>query len=561
MGKIFMHTDNMLRNNSLSCFVFGRIFALMGLLVLLFSCQNTKDKAKSLLSGSEPKKLSLCISSDVSSLDPRYGVDATSSQIIKMLFEGLMYVDVKGHVAHAIAHSHKISSNKKIYTFHLRPCQWSNGMDITAYDFEYTWKSVICANQKYRSMAAHHFYIIKNVSKFLKSECSLDEVGIRALDARTFQVELEEAVPYFLESITNTWFFPICKFTDQTNGHWARESGKGFVCSGPFHLKRHRHNNEIFMEKNPLFWDAENVALHRVSVSVVKDTMTRLCLFEKGRINWVGRPLSGLPLDACAILKKENKITLSPSLGLYWYFFNTERFPFTNKKMRQAFSYALNRGEITDYILQAGEEPATTVLPSAYGLTESAFKDNNKEKAKELFASALSELGIKKENLPELTISYNTDETHQNVAQAIQHQLYSVLGVKVKLRHTEWKVHYSNLMQGDYCIGGMMWHSWVRDPIYILQTFRSKDDGINLSRWQNDQYQKTLAASDRETNETQRRKLLAVAQSILMEEMPVMPIYFTSTAYGKSENLRNVNVLESSMLDVRHAYFEERSSR
>lgn len=106
-----------------------------------------------------------------------------------------------------------------------------------------------------------------------------------------------------------------------------------------------------------------------------------------------------------------------------------------------------------------------------------------------------------------------------------------------------------------------MWHSWVRDPIYILQTFRSKDDGINLSRWQNDQYQKTLAASDRETNETQRRKLLAVAQSILMEEMPVMPIYFTSTAYGKSENLRNVNVLESSMLDVRHAYFEESSSR
>lgn len=553
---------NSLKNKMLGECFFCKLFATTSLLMLGFSCQNTRDKAKSILATTEPKKLSLCISSDVSSLDPRYGVDATSSQIIRMLFEGLMYIDTKGQVAHAIARAHEVSPDKKTYTFYLRSCQWSNGMDITAYDFEYSWKSILSANQKQRSMAAHHFYIIKNVAKFLKSEGELDEIGIRALDARTFQIELEEAVPYFLESITNTWFFPICKFADQTNGQWAQESGKGFVCSGPFHLKRHRHNNEIFMEKNPLFWDAENVALHRVSVSVVRDTMTRLCLFEKGRVDWVGRPLSGLPLDACAILKKENKITVSPSLGLYWYFFNTERFPFTNKKMRQAFAYALNREEITNYILQAGEEPALAVLPLAYGLqASSSFKDNNKEKAQELFASALSELGIKKENLPELTISYNTDETHQSVAQAIQHQLFSVLGVKVKLRHTEWKVHYSNLMQGDFCIGGMMWHSWVRDPIYILQTFRSKDDGINMSRWQNTEFQEILAASDRETDENQRKKLLSAAQSLLMEEMPVMPIYFTSTAYGKSENLRNVNVIESSILDIRHAYFEEKSNR
>jgi len=475
-----------------------------------------------------------------------------------MLFEGLMYIDSSGSVLPAIAESYEVSSDQKTYIFHIKSCQWSNGMDITAYDFEYSWKSIIDFPEKHRSMAVHNFFIIKNVAKYGSSLCKLEEIGIKALDAKTLRVDLENPVPYFLEALTNTWFFPVCKFIDQTSPNWAAESKKAFVCSGPFHLQEHFHNNQVLLYKNPLFWDASRVILNGISISIVKDPMTQLCLFEKGQIYWLGKPLSGLPLDACAILKKEKKISLHTSCGVYWYFFNTDRFPFTNRKIRKAFAFALNRREITEYVLQANEQPANSILPAAYGINQEGFLlDNNKEKARLLLAEGLQELGIKRKNLPEITINYNSDEIHQNVAQIVQQQIFAVLGVKVKLRHAEWKVHYSNLRQGDFSIGGMVWHSLVGDPIYILQAFRLKDHGINISRWQNIEYQELLTASDQEKDPLLRKKILRQAHAILMEEMPVIPVYFTSIAYGKSDKLQSVTILESSMLDFRHAYFSK----
>ena len=536
-----------------------RYFLMLGFgAILVFSCEK---KALGSLETRLPKvqdKLSLCISSDVSSLDPRYGLDGTSTQVIKMLFEGLVYIDSSGKVAPAIAASYEISSDKKTYVFHLKDCQWSNGMDITAYDFEYTWKSILKGKQDQRSAAIHNFRVIKNVSAYLYGDVGLHEVGVQSLDAKTLKVELENPIPYFLEAISNTCFFPVCKLIDKTNPQWAREKEKKFVCNGAFHLLYHHYDNEVLLEKNPLFWDSKHVSLHKISVLVVEDAMTRLCLFEKGKIDWIGKPLSGLPLDACAILKKEDKITTFPSLAIYWYFFNTERFPFTNKKMRKAFAYAINRKEITDYVLQFNEIPATELLSKAYGLVEEEhFQDNDSEKAKVLLEEALLELGLKKENLPELSISYNSDEIHSNVAQIIQHQIFTVLGVKVKLKHVDWKTHYSNLVQGDYCIGGMMWQSWVRDPIYILQTFRSKNDGINMSRWENRLYQDVLDASEKEMNLTKRKELLALAQRIILEEMPVIPVYFNSITFSKHKELKDVSLVESSQIDFRHAYFEE----
>ncbi|MBM3207574.1 MAG: peptide ABC transporter substrate-binding protein [Chlamydiae bacterium] len=533
-------------------------FLFFFILLLASSCESAARQAKKLMNEKRNKNLFLSISADVMSLDPRYGADGTSSQVIKMLFEGLMYNDSDGKVSPAIAESFEVSPDKKSYLFTLRECQWSNGIDVTAYDFEYAWKSVVDLNNKQASMAAHNFFILKNVLKYRSQECDLDQIGVRALDARTLKVELENPIPYFLEALTNTWFFPVCKMVDQNAKIWNKEIGKGFVCNGPFQPVEHKLDYKIVMEKNPLFWDACNVQLSKINIFIIKDAMTRFCLFEKGRIDWLGKPLSGLPLDACAILRKEKKINLSPSLGVYWYFFNTERFPFTNKNMRKAFAFAVNRTEITEFMLQSDEEPADSILPLAYGVNQKKYFDENSlSKAREYFDIGLIELGIKKENLPELTISYNTDEIHQNVAQIIQQQIYEVLGVKLKLRHVDWRIHYANLIQGDFCIGGMMWHSWIRDPIYILQTFKDHDDGINMARWYNEKFKQLLWLSDKEVNLSKRKKLLSEALDVLMEEMPVIPIYFTSIAYGKAENLKNAIVLENSMLDFRHAYFSE----
>jgi len=146
---------------------------------------------------------------------------------------------------------------------------------------------------------------------------------------------------------------------------------------------------------------------------------------------------------------------------------------------------------------------------------------------------------------------------HQRVAEALQEQWQKVFGITIKLEKQEWKFHYDKLQKGDYQIGGMAWRSWLRDPIYLLQTFRYKDDGINMSRWQHKSYQTLLQASERELNNNKRLNYFRQAEALLMHEMPVIPIYFTTICYSKSESLKNVYLSDLYEVDFRWAYLEE----
>nr|NGX38369.1 Oligopeptide-binding protein OppA [Chlamydiota bacterium] len=130
-------------------------------------------------------------------------------------------------------------------------------------------------------------------------------------------------------------------------------------------------------------------------------------------------------------------------------------------------------------------------------------------------------------------------------------------GLNIKLENQDWKVHYGKLQKGNFQIGGMAWQSWLRDPIYILQTFRDRSDGVNMSRWENAAYQTYLSQAEEEVDPARRRQLYNEAQSILMEEMPVIPIYFPTIAYSKSKKLKNVYISELFEADFRWAYFEE----
>ncbi len=542
--------------------IFNRLsrfgLALFFLLLSLSSCFTSPSSVRK---STEKTCLNLSLSSNVRSLNPGIGIDGASAVVIKMLFEGLVYRDAEGHIQPALAREYTISQDRKTYTFYLKNSDWSNGLPVTAYDFEYAWKKVIGRHQESRSTAVHHFYIIKNVARYLREECSLDEVGVRAIDEKILEVELQNPVPYFLEAIATGSFFPICKVVDEKNPNWALESGEGFVCNGPFRLDLHKFDNELILEKNPRFWDARDVRLEEVKICIVKDSMTSLHLFEKGEIDWIGRPLGKLPLDALDQLKKEKKLTILPCLGIYWYLFNTEKFPFHNKNIRLAFAYALHRKEIAEYVLQAGEKPAMGILPEPFGFqTQPYFEDHNVEKARELLAKGLKELGISLEEFPEITLSFNEDETHRKVASTIREQLYKGLGITICLRPLEWGVHFSSLVHGDFALGGFAWHSWMRDPIYTFQSFLNKTDGINMSRWEHSGYQRLIARSEEEADPIARREILHQAEQVLMEELPILPIYFTTIAFAKSKRLAGEWISELCLVDFRYAYFLEQAS-
>jgi oligopeptide transport system substrate-binding protein len=244
-------------------------------------------------------------------------------------------------------------------------------------------------------------------------------------------------------------------------------------------------------------------------------------------------------------------------MGVYWYFVNTEAYPFNNKKMRKAFAYAIHRKAITDHILQEGEMPALGVLPKLLNVSNRPyFPDHEVNEARKLFQEALDEMGITKEQLPPITLSYNSSEYHQRTAQIVQEQWLKAFGIKVKLEQEEWKVHYQKLISGNFQIGGMGWHSWLRDPIYIMQTFRYRADGINMSRWEHPLYQSLLEATEHEVNKEKRRTLFYEAEKLLMDEMPVIPVYFTSICYAKKDGLKNVYISELNQLDFKWAEYK-----
>lgn len=524
------------------------LFSLFAILFLATGCSskmNEKDKKRLL-------PITMC--SEVRSLDPSIGIDDASEIIIKMLFEGLVTIDLSGNLIPAAAERYEISPDLKTYTFFLRDSLWSNGSPVTAYDFEYAWKRIITGGA--RGTAVHNCRAIKNVKLFLEGKKSIDEVGIKAVDQKTFLVELEHPTLYFLEVIATSSFFPINAEVDKKTPNWMHSENE-IVGNGPFVLATHKYNNEIVVLKNPRYWDREHVKLEGIKIAIIEAGQAPLQMFEKNEVAWIGKPLSRIPLDALPALKKRGELICTPAMGIYWYFFNTEAFPFHNKKMRKAFAYAIHREEITGHILQEGERPALGVLSPSLGVSqEPYFSDYNLEGARKLFAEALQEMGITKEKLPAITLSYNASELHARTAQVVQSQWEKAFGIRVTLQPEEWKVHYQNLVKGNFQIGGMGWASCLRDPSYIMQTFRYRSDGVNMSRWENPTYQALLDATETETNREKRRRTFYEAEKLLMEEMPIIPMYFTSICYAKKKNLKDVYVSELNQLDFRWAEYE-----
>lgn len=533
---------------------FSKLYIPFLLLLAVFGCQKGNE-SRSADKNSEFLRVSF--QSEVRSLDPRVGIDYPSAFAVKMLFEGLMRMGPSGANELAMAQSYTISEDHKTYTFKLRDAKWSNGDPVTAQDFAYAWLRVINPNEG-DSLGVQNFYPIKNTRAVIRGEKSLDEVGIHVIDDGTLQVELEHPTPYFLDVLTTSSLFPVNARVDQETPEWANKNGDDFVCNGPFKLDYHKIDNEIVVVKNPTYWDSKHVKLPGIRIVIIKDVTTQMNLFEKNQLEWLGKPLSKLPLDAIDHLKNEGKIQFFETLGLYWFFVNVEAFPFHNKKMRKAFSYAIDRKSLTKFITQGREIPALSVLPHSLATQEEPFfNDNNLTLANQLFDEALEEMGLTRETLPAITVNYSDAAIHQRVAEALQQQWSDAFGLKIHLEKQDWKVHYGKLQKGNYQLGGMAWQSWLRDPIYIMQTFREKADGVNMSHWENKEYQNLLTAAEQEIDPVMRRNYFNQAEALLMEEMPVIPVYFTTIAYAKSNRLENVYISELYEVDFRWSYFKE----
>jgi len=384
-----------------------------------------------------------------------------------------------------------------------------------------------------------------------------EKVAIKAIDDRHFQVELLSPCSYFQELMGLFALFPVNRECVETHGfpNWTRP--ENFVGNGPFTLEYRRLRDRLRMRKNPEYWNAENVKVDTIDVLASESATTNLNLYLTGACDMV----TEVPEDIIRELRQrpDGDFEPRPFLATYYYIINTEEPPLDNVHIRRALSMALDRSEIVGKLKEAGEEPALGLTPSVmrdytrlkdYDKVECAGFDPE-QAAKEMELAGYP--GGK--GCPEIKVLYNTSEGHRAIAELIQAQWKRHLGINITLRNEEFGTYLNSRRENDFQIARAGWTADYPDPNTFLDLYVT-DGPQNDTKWSNAEFDQLIKDAANEADSAKRLKILADAERILMEQLPIIPIYyyvdkemFRPYVKGYYRNMENYHPLWSIEID------------
>lgn len=495
------------------------------------ACQKSPEKSHS------PQILRTNFVDDPKTFDPRKGADPIASTVHFMLFEGLMRYLPDSNVELAQAEKVEISEDKKTYTFTIRKSEWSDGSLVTACDFEDSWKKILSPD--FFSPNAHLLYVIKNAKAVKKGELPISELGIRSLDDRTFQVELETPTPYFLKLTAFCVLFPVKHGLDEALPNWAIPQSRQLVTNGAFILKNYEPGQTIQLVRNPSYWDGSDLKLDGIEISIVRDSNTAMQMFEQKQLHLIGGSFSPLSQEQLSVFKAKDQLYSRPVASSNVVFLNTAKGPLCNVHIRRALGLAVDRQSIVDHITYLGQSVALEAVPFVLKEERTTFiTDNASDEARREFDLGLRELGIDNSAFEKLTITYFDSPQQQQIAQTLQKQWRDALGIHIKIQQVDWNSFLDLLNRRDFDIGQYFYWAQYPDAMNILERFQYKSSPKNYCNWENAQYSALLEKSFVDSAEV-RCKTLEAAEKVLLEEMPFFALYHDRTAFLLQKNVKN----------------------
>jgi oligopeptide transport system substrate-binding protein len=348
------------------------------------------------------------------------------------------------------------------------------------------------------------------------------EVGIRAIDDRTLEFRLEHPTPYFLELLSFYPFAPVHRGCLERHGSPAWKRAENIVTNGAFRLFERRIRDRIRLVKSDTYWDHENVGCDVIDALSIDDRTTALNLYLTGKCDWTTQPPPNAIRQLLASDTPRNDINPYPQLTTYFYLLNTTRPPLDDVRIRRALSMALDREEITRVATAAGEQPALSFVPPHLpGYQQQFTEPRNPERARSLLADAGYPGG---NGFPKLEIHYNTDQVHQSVAELVRKQWQRELGISVSLRNEEWASYQQTQQQGEYMVSRRAWIGDYLDPNTFLDMYVTGGQN-NLTGFSDSKYDELIALAAEEPDTEQRLRMLEQAERILMDQLPIIPIY------------------------------------
>jgi len=465
-------------------------------------------------------------------LDPHVVTGVPENHIVRALFEGLA---VKNPFTlepePGVAQRWDVSSDGLTVTFYLNPkARWSNGEAMRAQDYVWSWQRAL--NPAMGNQYAYMLYPVKNAEAYATGKLTdFKQVGVKALDEQTLQVELNAPTPYFIQLMDHYSTFAVHrntieKFGDATDRftQWTRV--ENIVGNGAFVLTEWKLNRRIRIEKSDTYWDRDNVKLNGVVFYPTENVSSEERMFRVGQLHYT----QTIPLDKIPVYRamENSPYVNAPYLGTYYYLLNTNIAPLNNTNVRRALALSIDRKRLVKSVLHDAYVPAYSITPpDTLGYHPPNLVEYDIVKARTLLAEAGFPDG---KDWPGLELIYNTNESHRKIAVALQQMWKDALNIDITITNQEWKVYLDSVDQMNFQMARRGWIGDYVDPNNFLDLFLC-GGGNNNTGFCDERYDDMIQkqAPNARTRE-ERYAIFHAAETLLMEQMPFLPIYtYTSS--------------------------------
>ena len=479
----------------------------------------------------------------ISTLDPGYTYDETSSEVIEQLFLGLTDFDPKTYeIIPELALSWTSSSDNQIYTFTMRKdCVWTNGEPVTAHDI--VWAIHRNIKPENKCPLAYMLYTLKNAQKIHNTKKKVDEVGVKAIDDYTVQFNLEHSASYFPALTGLPIFRPLNGKAIETHGKkWIRP--KNIQTNGSYRLVNWNKGSLLILRKNAKYFDSNTVSIKEIRYYVIQNNALGLSMYLCDELDILGASYLKIPTNQLPFIQSHPVLRTQyykdSRLNVYGYGFNISLYPVDSLLVRKAIISAIDRKRLIKLVSKGGENLAKTLTPppifGAVDKKEGIGIDFNPVLAKKLLDQAGYPNG---KYFPDIELSFNTSEFHAQIAHAIALFLETYLNIKVKICEMPWSF-YSNPDRSSTHMFRFAWTADYPDANNFLNEQFHPYKSSNKICWNNNKFAEIVEMAAIEADSEKRKEYYKQAEKILVEEEAAfIPLFYENVHCLVKERVKN----------------------
>ena len=500
------------------------------------------DAAAQTTESTGDKELAVQIGPDPETIDPALNSAVDGGNMLLHAYECLLTVGEDGTLQPGQAESYDVSEDGLTWTFHLRDgLKWSDGSDLTANDFVYSWKRV-CDPEVAAPYAETVLGMVKGYDEAIDG--NLDALGVSAPDDSTLVVELANPCSYFGSLAAFATLSPVQEATIEANGEAWATAPETYVSNGPFYMTEWVPGSHITFSKNPYYWNADAIKLDRLKFVLMEDSNAAYSAYQTGEVLMI----KDVPTEEIPSLTGTDDFYVDPIIGTYYISLNIQKAPFDDVNVRKALSLAIDREYVASTLMQGTYTAAGNFMGPGWMDTDGTeFMSNanggkpyidttnfeaNLEEAKQLLADAGYPDG---EGFP--TISYTTNDAgyHKVVAEYLQ-QAWAELGIDLQVNIVEWSSFTPMRRSGDFEVARNGWVGDYSDPSNMLELFCTTN-GNNDGKFSNADFDAAIDTSRSTLDAAERSTALHTAEDILMDQAGCIPLAYYNDFWLQSSKI------------------------